>query len=149
MKRIDFIVNILKGYNIVLDIGTDHGLILKKAFDLKYIKRAIATDIKIKPLTNAKKKLSNYPVDFYLSDGFNKIYDIDFDLALICGMGAYSIINILNKTFFYKKHFLLGCQGKINYLIKWLEDNNFVILKSYEIIEKFSYLFLKVVKYSE
>ncbi|WBL31401.1 SAM-dependent methyltransferase [Candidatus Phytoplasma sacchari] len=44
MKRIYFIATLLKGYNVVLDIGTDHGLVLKKAFDLKYIKKAIATD---------------------------------------------------------------------------------------------------------
>lgn len=30
MKRIPFIASLTKGYNTVLDIGTDHGLVLKK-----------------------------------------------------------------------------------------------------------------------
>lgn len=141
MKRIDFIVSLIKGYDIVLDIGTDHGLILKKAFDLKYIKKGIATDIRIEPLNNAKKKLKNYPVEFYLCDGLENINIISFDLVLICGMGPHTIIKILKKNPCYEKHFLLGCQGKVNYLIDWLNQNGFLILKSYEIVDKFSYLF--------
>ncbi|KXT29325.1 hypothetical protein AXA84_0139 [Candidatus Phytoplasma oryzae] len=146
MKRINFIVSFLKGYDIVLDIGSDHGLILKKAFDLRYIKKAIATDIRIKPLEQAKKTLIKYPVVFYLSDGFENIKDVYFDLVLICGMGPHTIINILKKSSFFQKHFLLGCQGKINYLVDWLLKNNFYIWKSYEIFDKFPYLFLKVIQ---
>ncbi|WP_457912666.1 tRNA (adenine(22)-N(1))-methyltransferase TrmK [Candidatus Phytoplasma sacchari] len=100
----------------------------------------------MKPLNNAKLTLKKYPVDFYLTDGFNDI-NYDFDLALICGMGPHTIINILEKTNFYNKHFLLGCQGKIIYLINWLQKNNFDILKSYELLDKFSYSFLKVIRY--
>ncbi|MDV3184920.1 MAG: SAM-dependent methyltransferase, partial [Candidatus Phytoplasma australasiaticum] len=37
MKRILFIASLIKNYNTVADIGTDHGLVLKKALDLGYI----------------------------------------------------------------------------------------------------------------
>ncbi|MFR0367939.1 SAM-dependent methyltransferase [Candidatus Phytoplasma palmae] len=53
MKRIMFIVSLIKGYNVVLDIGTDHGLVLKKALQLKYINKGIAVDVKINPLRKA------------------------------------------------------------------------------------------------
>ncbi|AYJ01131.1 SAM-dependent methyltransferase [Candidatus Phytoplasma ziziphi] len=143
MKRLLFIASLLKGYNIVIDIGTDHGLVLKKALDLKYIKKGIACDNKIKPLQKAFENLKNYPVKFYLSDGFDKIND-DFDLALICGMGPHTISQILQRSPYKKKYFLLGCQGKINYLIDWLNNNNFDILEYYNFYDKFSYIFLKV-----
>ncbi|TVY12172.1 tRNA (adenine(22)-N(1))-methyltransferase TrmK [Candidatus Phytoplasma pini] len=146
MKRINFIVSLLKGYEIVLDIGTDHGLILKKALDLKYIKKGIAVDIKSKPLSRARLNLQNYPVDFYLSNGFENLHKVSFDIVLICGMGPYTIIDILKKAPNTKKPFLLGCQGKINYLIKWIEQNNFIILNSYNVLDKFSYNFLEILQ---
>ncbi|QTX02669.1 tRNA (adenine22-N1)-methyltransferase [Candidatus Phytoplasma luffae] len=145
MSRIDFIVSLVKGYNIVLDIGSDHGLVLKKALDLGYIKKGIASDNKIQPLDRASHNLKNYSVKFYLSDGFEKIYS-DFDLAVICGMGPYTISKILAKCSFKNKYFLLGCQGKINYLIEWLKSNNFAIIDTYHYYNKFDYIFLKVFK---
>lgn len=104
MKRILFIASLLKGYNIVADIGTDHGLVLKKSLDLKYIQSGIACDNKIKPLQKAYQNLKNYPVKFYLSDGFDKI-DVYFDLALICGMGPHTIAKILSKANYKKSIF--------------------------------------------
>ncbi|WP_269445979.1 tRNA (adenine(22)-N(1))-methyltransferase TrmK [Candidatus Phytoplasma mali] len=132
-----------KNYEKVLDIGTDHGLVLKKAFELRYIKKGIASDNKFKPLMQAKKNLKKYYVNFYLSDGFDNIKE-DFDLALICGMGVFNIIKILSKAPHKNKHFLLGPQGKIEYLLYWLEENDFEIIEKYHIFDKFDYLFLKV-----
>lgn len=143
IKRIFFIASLTKDYDKVLDIGSDHGLVLKKAFDLKYIKTAIASDNKLKPLMQAKKNLQNYPVVFYLSNGFDNITE-NFDLALICGMGVFLIIKILSQAPNKNKHFLLGPQGKTIYLLEWLKQNNFIILERYEIFDKFYYLFLKV-----
>ncbi|MDV3143923.1 MAG: tRNA (adenine(22)-N(1))-methyltransferase TrmK, partial [Candidatus Phytoplasma australasiaticum] len=131
-KRILFISQLIKGYNIVLDIGSDHGLVLKNCFDLNYIKKGIVSDNKKKPLLKSFQQLKNYPVSFYLSDGFDNIKE-DFDLSVICGMGPYTISSILEKIpiIFQKKHFLLGPQGNINYLIKFLYRNNFCILRKY------------------
>ncbi|MDV3190798.1 MAG: hypothetical protein Q8838_02725, partial [Candidatus Phytoplasma australasiaticum] len=44
-----------------------------------------------KALSNARKNLKNYPVQFFVSDGFKNIYS-DFDLAVICGLGAYILM---------------------------------------------------------
>ena len=45
-KRIDSIVEALKGYHTALDIGTDHGYVLKHALDQHYIKKGIASDLR-------------------------------------------------------------------------------------------------------
>ncbi|MDO8059010.1 class I SAM-dependent methyltransferase ['Crotalaria aegyptiaca' phytoplasma] len=129
MNRILFIASLIKNYNTVADIGTDHGLVLKKALDLGYIRKGIAVDISAKALSRARKNLENYPVQFFVSDGFQNI-SVDFDLAVICGLGAYTIINIL-KNAPITKPCLLGCQSKIHLLFDWLKKNDFIILKHY------------------
>ncbi|CAM11946.1 Conserved hypothetical protein [Candidatus Phytoplasma australiense] len=143
MKRINFIASLTKNYNTVLDIGTDHGFVLKKAFHEGYIKKAIASDLRIKPLLQSQKTLQNYPVTFCLSDGFQKINQ-DFDLALICGMGTYTIIKIMEQAPDKSKHFLLGTQSKYQLLKQWLEQNNYLILEEHHLFDKFLYSFLKV-----
>jgi tRNA (adenine22-N1)-methyltransferase len=145
MKRIDFIVSLLQGYHTVLDIGTDHGLVLKKSFEKSYIQKAIATDINPNSLKKARENLKKYPVEFYLSDGFEKINSL-FDLVLITGMGPHTIIKILEKSFHFDKPFILGCQGKIHILVKWLKRNNYIIQHHYIVYDKFNYMFLKVVQ---
>lgn len=55
MNRIAFIGELTKGYETVIDIGSDHGLVLKYALDHKYIKHAVASDINKGPLNHAKK----------------------------------------------------------------------------------------------
>ncbi|KND62602.1 tRNA (adenine(22)-N(1))-methyltransferase TrmK [Candidatus Phytoplasma phoenicium] len=145
MKRITFIASLLSGYKIVLDIGTDHGLVLKKALDLKYIQKGIASDIKPQPLFQAYQNLKKYPVEFYLSDGFSQIRSV-FDLALICGMGSHTIINILKNQLYMERPLILGCQGKWLPLIYWLKQNDFEILNYYNFFDKFNYLFLKVIR---
>ncbi|WP_374695582.1 SAM-dependent methyltransferase [Areca yellow leaf disease phytoplasma] len=60
---------LLKNCDTVVDIGTDHGLVLKKVFQQSYIKQAIAADSKIKTFISNPKNLACYPVTFCLSDG--------------------------------------------------------------------------------
>ncbi|WP_025725209.1 tRNA (adenine(22)-N(1))-methyltransferase [Acholeplasma granularum] len=144
MNRIDFITSLLKGYDTVLDIGADHGLVIKKAIDLGYIKNGIAADINKGPLNHAKKNLTGYPVRFYLSDGFKKI-DADYDLAVITGMGSRLIIDIL-KHAKLDRTYILGANEKVEILRSWLVSNNYEIIDEYIIYDGFYYVFLKVKK---
>jgi len=87
-KRLNFIASLIdKNTNILLDIGTDHGYLIKKAFDNGKIRKAIATDINELPLNNAKNNLTNYNVEFILTDGFKGVKS-EFDLVVIAGMGG-------------------------------------------------------------
>ena len=104
MNRIDLIVSLTKGYDTVLDIGTDHGLVLKKALDLGYIKKGIASDINKEPLNQAKENLSSYPVSFYLSDGFKNIRKRVLWRRLITVYLPVPVVSIARK-------FTYGCTG--------------------------------------
>ncbi|MFA5692675.1 MAG: tRNA (adenine(22)-N(1))-methyltransferase TrmK [Acholeplasmataceae bacterium] len=143
-NRILHIANLTKGYHTVIDIGSDHGLVLKKAFDLGFIKKGISTDINEGPLLQAKENLKNYNVKYYLTDGFKNINET-FDLAIITGMGPDLIYNIIkneNKEIDY----ILGPNQKPYLLRKLLLENNFKIIEETIVYDRFFYIFLKVKK---
>ncbi len=141
MKRLDYIASLLKGYDIALDIGSDHGYVLNKALDLGYIKKGIASEIAPGPLENAKTNLKNYPVTFYLSDGFDKINE-KFDIAIISGMGVYTIIDILNRA--PKCEYILQPNDKHEVLRKYLMENGYIITEEHITFDKFYYIIIKV-----
>lgn len=146
MKRITLLATLLQGYEVVCDIGTDHGYVLREAFDKGFIKQAIVGEIAVGPLESAKKTLSNYPVTFYLSDGFDKIKE-SFDIGLISGMGVYTIIDILSRA--PKAEFLLQPNDKHEILRKYLSENNYQIVDEYITFDKFYYIIIHVKKGDE
>lgn len=141
-KRIDFLAELTKGYDTVLDIGTDHGLVLKKAFEKGYIKKAIASDLREEPLNQARANLEKYPVSFVLSDGFKKIKE-PFDACIIAGMGAYLIAEIL-KCAPKDKTFILQANDKQDILRSFLNDSGFEIVDEFVIHDKFYYVIIVV-----
>lgn len=143
-NRILHIASLTKGYNTVIDIGSDHGLVLKKAFDLGFIKKGIATDINEGPLNQAKSNLKDYNVNYYLSDGFKNINEI-YDLAIITGMGPNLIFNII-KNEIKENDFILGPNQKPYLLRKLLLENNFKIIEETIVYDGFFYIFFKVRK---
>jgi len=143
-KRLYFIASLLKGFNKILDIGTDHGLVIKYAIDYFGVSYAIASDINIKPLTQAKKNLINYNVDFVISDGFLNVKQ-EVDATIITGMGAKTIMDILanNNT---NSTLILGPNNKEELLRKYLLENNYCIIDEKLIYDDFYYVILIVKK---
>ena len=142
-KRIQAIVEALQGYHTVLDIGTDHGYVLKDALDLNYIQKGIASDLREKPLQKAKESLKNYPVTFYQSDGFLSI-DIPFDVAVIAGMGSYTIIDILKNRPDLKEDLMVMPHDNIDVLRRYLAENNFMIDYEKIIYDRHFYTLFKI-----
>lgn len=89
-----------KKSNKIIDVGCDHALLdiylLQNNNDLKIV----ASDNKEKPLESAKKNIIKYSflnkIEVCLKDGIEKI-DENIDTVVISGMGAETIIGILNK----------------------------------------------------
>ncbi len=144
-KRISFLAELTKGYDRVLDIGTDHGLVLQKAFEKGYIKEAIATDLREKPLQQAERNLKNYPTTYILSDGFLAIHQ-PFDLAIIAGMGAYLIADIMNHAPKGNQVYILQANEKIEILREYLMNHGFKIIDEYVVHDRFFYVILKVMR---
>ena len=142
-KRIQYLAELSKGYETVLDIGTDHGFVLEIAFENNWIKSAIASDLREKPLNQAKKHLSKYPVEYVISNGFENIKQ-NFDLAIIAGMGAYLISDILDHAPKGNQIYLLQANDKIEILRTYLMNHGFSIIDEYLTYDKFYYVILKV-----
>ncbi|MBU1094669.1 MAG: tRNA (adenine(22)-N(1))-methyltransferase TrmK [Firmicutes bacterium] len=144
-KRIEYLANLTKGFDRVLDIGTDHGFVLAHAFEHNLIKSAIASDLREKPLNQAKTNLKGYPVEYIIANGFKGIQR-DFDLAIIAGMGAYLITEIMNDAPQGNQTYLLQANDKIEILREYLINHEFKIVDEYVVLDKFFYVILKVVR---
>lgn len=142
--RLSLLASLLKGYDTVLDIGTDHGFVLREALDLGYIKKGIAADIGEQPLQKAKNNLIGYPVEFILSNGFEHV-DLRYDAVVIAGMGVYTISEILKQNHESKTYFLQP-NDKYDSLRTHLMENGFKIIDEFVIFDKFYYVIMKVIK---
>ncbi|WP_162140078.1 tRNA (adenine(22)-N(1))-methyltransferase [Haploplasma axanthum] len=147
-KRIDALVDETKGINTLLDIGCDHGLVIKKAFENKNIKKAIASDVNEMPLESAKKNLKGFDVEFIVSNGFENIKD-KFDGVVIAGMGAMLISNILEKAPEGDITYILQANSKLEVLREYLSNNNFKIIDEIVVFEKFYYIIIRAVRGNE
>lgn len=144
-KRIKKLAELTKNYNTLLDIGSDHGYVIKEAFDKGYITKAIATDINKEPLQRAAINLKDYNIKTILSDGFLNV-DEDFDVCIIAGMGSYLISDILVNAPQDNKHYILQTNDKEDILRKFLADNNFKIIDEHIVYDKFFYIIIEAEK---
>ena len=96
-NRLKCIAKYTKGFNKLLDVGSDHGLLPIYAIENNYCTKAIASDINEKPLIKAKENFlkHNLDIELIVTDGIPKT---DSDVIVIAGMGAELIIKILEKT---------------------------------------------------
>ena len=92
-KRLKEIAKYTNGYNLLLDVGSDHGLLPIYAIKNNYVNEAIASDINIKPLIKAKENFKKYNIDIktIVYDG---IPETNSDCIVIAGMGAELVISI-------------------------------------------------------
>lgn len=86
----------------VADIGCDHGYLITYLLENKIVDFAIGSDLNELPLLNAKKNvmaknLTN-KVEFYISNGLEKIQKEDFDCVVVAGMGGSLIATILEQA---------------------------------------------------
>lgn len=147
-NRLNIIESLIdKNTDVLLDIGTDHGYLIKKAFQNNKINSALATDINIKPLESAKKNLEGYNVDFILSDGFSNVSK-KFDCVVIAGMGANLINSILALDPGYENTiYILQANNKVERLRKYLLDNNYKIIDEVIVLDnKYYYVIIKAIK---
>lgn len=142
-KRISFLASLTQGYTTALDIGCDHGYVLKEALDYGYIKYAIASDLREMPLQNAIETLRNYPIKAILSDGFLAINE-PFDVAIIAGMGAHLIKDIMKHAPLGDMTYIIQPNDRHSYLRKHLMEMGFMIVDEHAIYDRFFYLVMIV-----
>lgn len=135
----------------VADIGCDHGYLSIYLLTENIVSSVIASDINKQPLNSAIRNAEKYGVrdrfSFYLSDGVSAIPH-DFDCMICAGMGADTMISILDAAPWLKDEkytLVLQCQSKTHSLRRYLSDNDFRIFEETVLRDgKFLYTVMQV-----
>ena len=119
----------------VADIGCDHGYLGIFLLQQGTASHVIAADINQGPLDSARRNGEKYGVgekmSFHLSDGARAI-PRDFDVMVCAGMGADTMISILEAAPWLKNDqytLILQCQSKTPALRRYLSDHGWSITK--------------------
>ena len=116
---------------VIMDVGCDHGYLIKMALDDKTINKAYAVDNKQGPLNQAKDNLKDFDcVTFLLQDGLSSFYD-DVDCVIVAGMGGDLIIKIISDFFknndYRKIKFILEANKHSEKVRKFMINNGYYI----------------------
>ena len=136
-KRLEKIANLVEEGKSVIDIGTDHGLVPLYLAKNEISKDILATDISKKSLQKLEDKIDENLkkiIKTQVCDGLDNVEVKENQIAIIAGMGAVSIIEILNKNIEkVRKLDYVICEGNIGNekLRKFLNENNFYIDKDF------------------
>ena len=117
----------------VADVGCDHGYLSIHLLTTGIARSCIASDVNEGPLLSAQRNARKFGVankiEFYLSDGVQNI-PRDFDVLVCAGMGADTMIHILESAPWLKDKtytLILQCQSKTPMLRRYLSENGWRI----------------------
>ena len=132
-NRLKACCEFIKQGDRVADIGCDHGYLSIHLLKSGIAASVVAADINPMPLDSARKNAAKYEVSdkitFCLSDGVQSI-PRDFDTLVCAGMGADTMISILNAAPWLKDskyRLILQCQSRRPELRQYLYENSYCI----------------------
>lgn len=136
-KRLLDIISLIDKNKKVIDIGTDHGLVPLYLAKNGISKEILATDISEKSLDKLRGVLdsdSKNLIQTMVTDGFKGINKKEGQVAIIAGMGANTIIDIIEESMDFAKN--------LDYMILASNVNTeklrlFLVEKGFEIMNDF------------
>ena len=151
-KRLQRCAEYIGKTNRIADIGCDHGYLGISLLKNGQARSVIAADIRPMPLQAAKENAKRFgleeQMEFYLSDGAAEIPQ-DFDVMVCAGMGADTIVSILENAPWLKGsayRLILQCQSKTAMLREYLNENGFSICRESALRDgRFLYTVMEVV----
>lgn len=144
-KRLLAIVNLIEKNKKVIDIGTDHGLVPLYLAKNDISKEILATDISENSLSKLVDSLdeetSKY-IKTMVTDGFAGIKKDDNQVAIIAGMGANTIMEIIEKNLDFAQnldYMILASNIGNEKLRAFLLENSFEIMEDFLVYENKKY----------
>ena len=133
-SRLMAIADLVRKDKIFADIGTDHAYLPVYLVEKGVIKKAIAADLRVGPLENAKEAVVSYgysdQIELRLSDGLDNFIENEVEEIAVAGMGGLLIASFIERTQWLKNediHLILQPMTHIEELRKTLFDNGFII----------------------
>ena len=140
-NRLMAIADLVRKDKIFADIGTDHAYLPVYLVEKGITKKAIAADLRVGPLENARDAVVSYGysdrIELRLSDGLDNFKDNEVEEIAVAGMGGLLISEFINRTQWLKNeniHLILQPMTHVEELRKTLFDNNFIVDK--EVVAK-------------
>ena len=133
-SRLMAIANLVRKDKVFADIGTDHAYLPVYLVEKGIINKAIAADLRVGPLDNAKETVVSYDftkqIELRLSDGLDNFKENEVEEIAVAGMGGLLISSFIERTKWLKNsdiHLILQPMTHIEELRKTLFDNGFSI----------------------
>ena len=136
-KRLLDIISLIDENKKVIDIGTDHGLVPLYLAKNKISDNILATDISEKSLLKLRDVLTNElekVIKTKVTDGFKGISKEENQVAIIAGMGANTIIDIIEDSKDFAQnldYMILASNINTEKLRAYLVANNFEIINDF------------------
>lgn len=151
-KRLYEISKLVEKDKYVIDVGTDHGLVPLFLAKNNITNKILATDISENSLNKLNsKEFEPYKdiIETKVTDGFCGIEKRNNQIAIIAGMGAITIIDIIDKNLDFAKsldYMIIESNIANEKLRKYFNDNGFFIEKDFIVYEKGKYYDIMKVK---
>ena len=146
--RIEAIASLIDKDAYILDIGTDHAYLPIYLYNNHITNKIIASDISDKVLESSFNNLKKYSLDKNIllikSDGFTNI-NYDIDTAVIAGMGASTIIRIIENASKLPNTIIISSHNDQELIRKYMNSINYKIDK--EIVIKDNNIYYVIIKY--
>ena len=135
-SRLMAIARLVRKDRVFADIGTDHAYLPVYLVENGIISKAIAADLRVGPLENAKDAVVSYgfteQIQLRLSDGLDNFKENEVEEIAVAGMGGLLISQFIERTGWLKNeniHLILQPMTHVEELRKTLFDNGFIIDK--------------------
>ena len=144
LKAISSLINI---NDTVVDIGCDHAYLAIYLKENKLCKDVYASDINKNALNIAKNNIKEHKLDIeaILSDGFKSIHNANIDTAVIAGMGASTILDIISYAPKNINKYILSSNNNLDILRKSLYKLKLYIEKEIVVYEHKKYYVIMLV----
>lgn len=151
-KRLESLASLVDKNLILADIGSDHGLLIKKIKLNGYTLKCYAVENKKGPFNRLKKSLNDYQdVICYLGDGLQKLPS-DVKQVIIAGMGGQLILKILERDDDYLKNLesiILAPHGEEEAVRRYMYSQGFKIDQEIIVYEEHYYELMRFIKGKE
>ncbi len=137
-KRLSSIIDLIESDDVVLDVGTDHGIIPIYLVQHRNHPKVYASDISKKAISSLRTKVEKLglknKIILFNEDGLNNIKNF-YNLIVISGLGFHTIKNIITNNIL-PKNLIIQTNSKEYELRKLLNQLSYKIERELIVLEK-------------